>query len=738
MRIEPKQIERALEQFDSPITKAEEDLLERSGFVDSVARILKAAPTTESNVFALYGEWGSGKTSLKNLIIQQLGTLVESNSVVVEFNPWAFSGQDQVLEAFFTEISKSLGRVQNGEKAAETFKKLGAYLSYGAKTSKAIHVGMDLFGIPGAKLVGLVGDAFQGGSKNAKDYGEDIGAIGKTSLEQIHSELKQALAGLNGSLLVVIDDLDRLTPEQVLLMFQLVKLNASLPRVNYFLLMDRPTIEDRLKAKQLGPEFIEKIVQFELTMPHIGEAHLKTILQEGLKLILGGFAKLEDWERYENAWTNGCQNILTTLRGVKRFLHTFRFYVTVFENDGVLEANPIDLFIVEILRKYAPDVHAAILGVVGPLVHPTESIWLLLPSIRGEEGKFGEKRLKSLLERAPDDLKAEVQQLLQILFPQLRNVGSAGSRDNEDRWIRDARICHHLFFESYFRLLLPSNTLTQREVAEVFEAMPDPSALRIVMAKHYEKVGLHHLLMRIECCHARMQPQHLSTLMTEVWRLDELDAKQSGVERKWDTRQATQTFSRFFLRQFVSQDERCRVALEALKTSGSVYPFARLVRNELGELKENPHNSDTAFRNEDLEKLRRPAIDAIREAAKSNAFIQMPDFSHLLFFWRDLESKDAVNLWVKALNLDSRDLSKLLSTFVHKGTVSGHGATRTHYYVSRKLLEAFFPTIEDLEKSLLKLRDLSLSHWERFAVDETLTRIDEKKRGVQEPDWRWE
>ena len=58
MRIEPKHIEKALEQFDSPITKAEEDLLERSGFVDSVAHILKAAPSAESNVFALYGEWG--------------------------------------------------------------------------------------------------------------------------------------------------------------------------------------------------------------------------------------------------------------------------------------------------------------------------------------------------------------------------------------------------------------------------------------------------------------------------------------------------------------------------------------------------------------------------------------------------------------------------------------------------------------------------------------------------------
>src|SRR6266540_2957802 len=727
MRIEPKEIEKALEQFDSPITKAEEDLLERSGFVDSVARILKAAPMTESNVFALYGEWGAGKTSLKNLVVGQLGVVGGSKPVVVEFNPWAFSGQDQVLEAFFTEISKTLGKVSNGEKAAETFKKLGAYLSYSAKTAKAIHVGMDLFGIPGAKLVGLVGDALHGGSKDAKQYGEDIDAVSKTSLEQIQTELKRDLAKLDGNLLVVIDDLDRLTPEQVLLMFQLVKLNACLPRVNYLLLMDRPTIVARLQAKQLGSEFIEKIVQFELTLPHVGEAQLKSILQEGLKLLISDFAKPEDWERFEDSWTNGCQNIFTTLRSVKRILHTFRFYLKVFENDGVLEANPIDLFVVESLRKYAPDVHAAIPGILAPLVHPTESIFMLLSGFHGEEGKVGEKHLNALVELAPDDLKTEVRQLLEILFPQFGNVAS---RKNEERWVRDARICHHFFFESYFRLLLPHNTLTQREVAQVFEAMSDPSAVRKIFSAHYEKVGLQHLLMRTQCYHARMEPQHLPTLLAEVWRLDEVDARQAGVERKWETRHATEAFSRFLLRHFVAQEERCSVALEALRKSGTAYPFARFIRNEIGEFKKDAHTTDTAFKGTDLERLRQPAIDAIREAARTKAFLEMSDFSHLVFFWRDLESKDAVTAWVLALKPKGRDLSKLLSTFVDKSTSSDGTTTKVHFSVSRKVLEQLFPNIEELEPALLKLKDEPLSHWERFSVEETLKRIDEKRRGV--------
>jgi hypothetical protein len=215
-------------------------------------------------VFALYGEWGSGKTSVKNLLKEELAAQGDKGPILIEFNPWAFSGQDQVLEAFFSEVGKTLGRDPNGKKAAEGFKKLGAYLSFGAKTAKTIHLGLDLFGIPGAKLVGMVGEKLEGGSKDAKEYGNQFDTLGQTSLEQVQRDLKDALGKFHRPLLIVVDDLDRLTPDQLLTVFQIVKLNANLPRVNYLLLMDAKTITDRLKHKELGPEFIEKIIQFEL------------------------------------------------------------------------------------------------------------------------------------------------------------------------------------------------------------------------------------------------------------------------------------------------------------------------------------------------------------------------------------------------------------------------------------------------------------------------------------------
>jgi predicted KAP-like P-loop ATPase len=339
-------IEAALKNLDNPIETFEQDLLQRVGFAENFCQILAAASPNESNVFALNGEWGSGKTSVKNLIKNELSRSGEKAPFVIEFNPWAFSGQDQVLEAFFSEIAKIIGRGSDGKAVAEGFRKLGAYLSFGAKTVKTLHIGMDLFGIPGSKIIGLVGEQMESGTQDTKDYGGQIESIGKVSLEEVQKELKEGLIKFNRSLLIILDDLDRLTPEQLLLVFQIVKQNANLPRVNFLLLMDPKTIGVRLEKMNLGAEFIEKIVQYELTLPHIPDEELKLILKEGFKFVMGKYAEQIDWNRWEEAWTNGCQNLFTNLRRIKRFLHTLKFHVIVFSNDDVLEVDPVDIFLI--------------------------------------------------------------------------------------------------------------------------------------------------------------------------------------------------------------------------------------------------------------------------------------------------------------------------------------------------------------------------------------------------------
>lgn len=88
---------------DRPIASREEDLLGRAGFADSLASAISGWKGNESLVIALYGPWGSGKSSIKNIIMQSLQSS-EPALPLIEFNPWQWSGQNQLVEAFFQEI----------------------------------------------------------------------------------------------------------------------------------------------------------------------------------------------------------------------------------------------------------------------------------------------------------------------------------------------------------------------------------------------------------------------------------------------------------------------------------------------------------------------------------------------------------------------------------------------------------------------------------------------------------
>ena len=92
---------------DRPINSMSEDLLGREGFAKSLAKAIHNWKGNDSLVMALYGEWGSGKTSIKNMVVDDLQNYGEIIPEIVEFNPWQWASQQGLLEAFFREGSIS-------------------------------------------------------------------------------------------------------------------------------------------------------------------------------------------------------------------------------------------------------------------------------------------------------------------------------------------------------------------------------------------------------------------------------------------------------------------------------------------------------------------------------------------------------------------------------------------------------------------------------------------------------
>jgi hypothetical protein len=231
---------------DAPISTAEQDILGRTGFANELAEVIANQQTTESLVLALRGDWGSGKSSLKNLIIGVLQARFREQVRVLEFNPWQWGSDETISRAFFREIAAALGQADHslrGLRRAYKFREYAKLLTSlsgtlklaGEKTSSVVGwlsgiglltagAGLVLPGLPVTKVAAallMIGGVIA-------IFAKVVGTLGAEKdhgkpLELVRADLEDRLKSLPRNLLVVVDDIDRLEPEQIRLVVRLVK-----------------------------------------------------------------------------------------------------------------------------------------------------------------------------------------------------------------------------------------------------------------------------------------------------------------------------------------------------------------------------------------------------------------------------------------------------------------------------------------------------------------------------------
>ena len=72
---------------DLPITKSTEDTLNRGSFAKNLAKTISQYCSSSSFTIGLYGEWGSGKTSLVNMVLESEED-IDDDVIILRFNPW--------------------------------------------------------------------------------------------------------------------------------------------------------------------------------------------------------------------------------------------------------------------------------------------------------------------------------------------------------------------------------------------------------------------------------------------------------------------------------------------------------------------------------------------------------------------------------------------------------------------------------------------------------------------------
>lgn len=432
-----------LSKGDNPIQTSGEDLLERSLLAAELASEFRRIDASDGYVLSLMGPWGSGKTSLVNLVREQLKD--EATIPVVDFNPWMFSGVDALVTSFLNELAAQL-RATDQRRFATVVERLDRYSD----------VLTPLVWVP---VVGPWAARFQTLTGAAKKFKDKT----RKSVREQKDDVAAALAQLDSPIVVVIDDIDRLNTSDIRDMFKLVRLTAHFPNVIYLLVFDRTRVESALGEDGLdGRSYLEKIVQSGIDLPAVPDVvlnrHLATALQEVVD-DAGGVERF-DQARWPDTLMEVVAPLVTTMRDVRRYAGSTRVSISAVKERVELG----DLFALEAVRVFAPDIFAALVRTSRALTTPASAAFGRNTT---EESLF-EAQIDALVNVDPDRATV-VRALVRRLFPAAdRHLGgSTFDASWSDTWLRARQVAHPQVLNVYLqRYVSPEmRAFDQAEVA---------------------------------------------------------------------------------------------------------------------------------------------------------------------------------------------------------------------------------------------------------------------------------
>ena len=204
---------------DLPIKKSDEDRLNRGAFAKSLAKTISQYSFPSSFTIGLYGEWGSGKTSLVNMVLEAVED-IDNSAIILRFNPWLCADPKQLITQFFKQMSTAIKlKKPTAEKAWELIDQYADIFDVASL-------------IPGAgTIITAVGKTL------AKEANERIEQRTK-DLQESKDQIVNKMMEESIKIIVSIDDIDRLSEEEIIAVFQLVKALADFPNTVYILAFD--------------------------------------------------------------------------------------------------------------------------------------------------------------------------------------------------------------------------------------------------------------------------------------------------------------------------------------------------------------------------------------------------------------------------------------------------------------------------------------------------------------------
>ena len=314
------------------LEEPENDILSRNTFAESLSQIINQTTPNKAIAIAIVSKWGFGKTVFLKQLEKEL-TRNNSSNIVLNFNPWKADSNVNIFQLFFEELSEVLAPYNNSF--------IKQTKSYSQKLTESEDGDSTIIKI--SKIV--FGGIF----------------FNPLSLPKQYEELNKSIQRIGKRIIVIIDDLDRLSGDEITLIMRLIRNVADFQNVIFVAAFDRSYVVNTLsKADKLTKEekYLEKIFQVEIPLPPIKD----DIIIEELKKLCKPFLLKEDFNELES-WTSSVLNIshidsnsstikdlitifLKNIRDLRRFINSLKITYSLVKGELLFE----DVFVLELIK----------------------------------------------------------------------------------------------------------------------------------------------------------------------------------------------------------------------------------------------------------------------------------------------------------------------------------------------------------------------------------------------------
>ena len=681
---------------DKPISDEKEDLLGRRPVAHRIADMINnlGDDYKDSVVIGIEGEWGSGKSSLINLILNRVHP--EKKNLVIEFNPWNFSNQNELIKDLFDSIATELddkswwGKVKGHvSRLFGRQTKANKIWNYGLKQLKRSEIEI-------APAVSIMGCRFQLG--RWKFPCDDQRPLGRQK-----AELNDIFENFEKRMVIVIDDIDRLDVEETKLIFKLVKRAVNFPNTVFILAYDRLKVGELLNEAGLkGEEYLKKIVQVSFLMPKLAPEDIFSVFASVVQVELDRVSFKGDEEETKQLRstvnTPGFIKFFQTIRDIKRYANSLRLDLMIV---GKEEINMGDFLGIEAIRVFVPKVYLAMTN--ESYIFTTVSL-----SFRPDESEkeIRKNRITLIMEEAPKELQSSVKEVIFHLFPQVEGLYSRTDYNYEflKGWRKAKRICAPEMFDRYFQLSVPPKLLSEGELRDFLSIIDDISVISERLKKFANQGKLRLISARLLDYLDDLSDQQRENILISIFDLAEevMDRKQGVFD--FDTfddqagRIGYQTLKR------VERVNKATFLLTLINATQGVFVMSGLLLALNDEI-EKEVKEGLILTEDEMTVVDKAFVEKVKVAAQDGSLLTKRNWRYALRNWKKWGEKEEAEAYVKGLQKTDDSLITLLRGFISESAREAEGEFQRISRIDRDHLGDFLD-LGELDKRVSEL-DLS-------------------------------